>query len=185
MPIRIRRDDPAEPPPLDEIEQPEIVVDARSVEDSPAAVPTEPGETPWATAPPSQTSWAMVNCRCTVTGRSYQLAFRRKEGTYVLMSIDRAASPNASKDMDGLAGPFDWTAFECPECGASWSKYRKGGLFVILCSCHSLFCGSEDAKDGGLQRRKGEWWWNCPECKINQRVKIGLDSVQGQALKGK
>ena len=27
MPIRIRRDDPAETPPLDEIEQPEIVTD--------------------------------------------------------------------------------------------------------------------------------------------------------------
>ena len=174
---------------MDEIEQPEIVVDARIAKDSPSGAASERDETPGATSPPSQTSWAIVNCQCTVTGRSYQLAFRRQAGTYVLVSIDRAASPNASKDMDGLTGPFDWTAFECPECGASWTKYRKRGLFVILCSCHSLFCGSEEAKDSGLQRKNGrsgeEWWWRCPECKINQRVKLGLDSVNGQALKGK
>jgi hypothetical protein len=131
----------------------------------------------------------MVACRCTVSGASYQLAFRREAGTYVLRSVDRGGSATVAKDMDELEGPFDWTAFECPDCEASWERYRKRGLYVILCTCKSLFCGSEEAKTRGLRKVKGgsgeEWWWLCPQCQSEQRVEIGLNSMEGQAVKGK
>ena len=193
MPIRIRRDDdPAERPETDAVPQPEIVVNARAAPDAPTTQETSVPPSKWAEEP-TQTSWAMVGCRCTVTGRGYQLALRREKGTYVLKSIDPGASSDAeagkSSSLNQLGGPFDWTGFECPDCEASWSRYRQRGLYIINCSCGSLFCGSEESKGRGLTAKNTgagrEWWWRCPDCKIEQRVQLGIEAVSGQTMKGK
>ena len=63
---------------------------------------------------PPQTTWAMVACRCTSTGQSFQLAFRKEDETYVLASIDHHVKSNTSEDMSGIDGPFDWSMFACP-----------------------------------------------------------------------
>ena len=193
MPIRIRRDDePAERPEPDAVPQPEIVVNAGAAPETPTQENSAP-PSKWAEEP-TQTSWAMVGCRCTVTGRGYQLALRREKGTYVLKSIDPGASPDGAKSgksssLNQLGGPFDWTGFECPDCEASWSRYRQRGLYIINCSCGSLFCGSEESKDRGLRAKDSpegrEWWWRCPDCKIEQRVQLGIEAVNGQTMKGK
>ena len=189
MPIRIRRDDPSEPLPQEEPDRPEIVVQPAPAAERPAPAGPEAKRAGWSDGAPSQTSWAMVSCRCTVSGASYQLAFRREAGAYVLRSVDRGGSAAVAKDLDGLKGPFDWTAFECPDYEASWSRYRKRGLYVILCSCNSLFCGSEESKTRGLRKLNSgsgdKWWWLCPECQTEQPVEIGLEAMEGQAVKGK
>jgi hypothetical protein len=104
------------------------------------------------------------------------------------------AAPPGTKDgksssLNQLGGPFDWTGFECPDCEASWSRYRKRGLYIIHCSCGSLFCGSEESKGRGLTAKDSgegkEWWWRCPNCKIEQRVQLGIEAVSGQTMKGK
>jgi len=194
MPIRIRRDDePAERSETDAVPQPEIVVNARAAPEAPTSQETSVPPSKWAEEP-TQTSWAMVGCRCTVTGRGYQLALRREKGTYVLKSIDPGASSDGaeagkSNSLNQLGGPFDWTGFECPDCEASWSRYRQRGLYIINCSCGSLFCGSEESKDRGLRAKDSpegrEWWWRCPDCKIEQRVELGIEAVNGQTMKGK
>ena len=194
MPIRIRRDDePVGQPEPDPVPQPDIVVTAGTPPEAPAAQIAATPPTKWAEEP-TQTSWAMVGCQCTVTGRSYQLALRREKGTYTLKSIDPGAAPVGAKDsnsssLNQLGGPFDWTGFECPDCEASWSRYRKRGLYIINCSCGSLFCGSEESKGGGLTAKDSvegkEWWWRCPSCKIEQRVQLGIEAVSGQTMKGK
>ena len=72
-----------------------------------------------------QTGWAMVACRCTATGRLFQLAFRKEGKTYVLASIDRQVGSNTSEDMSGIDGPFDWSMFACPECGRTWGTGKS------------------------------------------------------------
>ena len=140
----------------------------------------------WPESAPSQTTWAMVACQCTLTGRSYQLAFRKEHDTLVLVSIDPTVTPGTSKDMGGVEGPFDWAIFECPECGRTW---RKAGdteppFPVVFCSCRSLFCSRE-----GVRRKKGrsgeEWWWRCPKCGTDARIRMKVDSLDALALKGK
>ena len=104
----------------------------------------------------------------------------------MLISVDRTVDSDAHKDMSGIEGPFDWAAFECPECNRSWEK--TDGMApvwpVILCSCQSLFCTSK-----GLRQKKGksdrEWWWQCPKCGIDAVARVGIDALDGRALKGK
>jgi predicted RNA-binding Zn-ribbon protein involved in translation (DUF1610 family) len=128
----------------------------------------------------------MVECQCTRSGRSFQLVFRKEEGSFVLKSVDRAVDSDARKDMSGIEGPFDWTAFKCPECNRKWEKTDGTTPVwpVILCSCQSLFCTSK-----GLRIKKGksqsEWWWKCPKCGIDALAKVGIDALDGLALKGK
>ena len=188
MPIRIVRDDTSDHGPGDERPRP-IVVDgaASSSSEQSRASADRPKTIPESI--PKQTAWAMVACRCTSTGRSFQLAFRKEGETYVLASIDRNVGPNASKDMSGIDGPFDWSTFACPECGMAWGTHKsdeKGrmGPPVVHCSCRNLFCTGE-----GLRRETkkgdGSWWWKCPQCQTNRQVTVGIDSLRGQAVKGK
>ena len=188
MPIRIVRDDESDRGPEKMHSRP-IMVDGISSSfseqyavqaDKPKAVPK---------SIPTQTGWAMVACRCTSTGRSFQLAFRKEGETYVLASIDRHVGSNTSTDMSGIDGPFDWKLFACPECGRAWGTGKSGeqsgmGPPVILCSCNNLFCTAK-----GLRKdtKKGDdsWWWNCPRCQINSQVTVGIKSLHGQMLKGK
>ena len=137
MRIRIRRDDSSDEHPSDEPDAGGIVV-ARPAGAKEASDLTDEAEKGgWPESAPSQTTWAMVACQCTLTGRSYQLAFRKEHDTLVLVSIDPTVTPGTSKDMGGVEGPFDWAIFECPECGRTW---RKAGdteppFPVVFCSC--------------------------------------------------
>ena len=189
MPIRIVRDDASDSQPEEEREPRLIVVDgaASSSSGQYGAPADKPKVIPESI--PTQTAWAIVACRCTSTGRSFQIAFRRDGDTYVLQSMDRHVSSSTSKDMSGIEGPFNWGMFACPECGRTWGTGKtdeKGGTGppVIHCSCRNLFCTAE-----GLRRetKKGDdsWWWKCPHCRTNRRVSVGIDSLHGQAVKGK
>ena len=177
MTIHIRRDDDT-PEPQQEPPERAIVVEGAGQAKA-AVVPRSEG-------PPVQTTWAMVACQCTSTGRSYQLAFRKDEDAFVLKSIDRNVAPTTARDASGVEGPFNWAAFTCPECGRGWSKAGEDrpAWPVILCSCRSLFCTSK-----GVYGKKGRsaegWWWRCPRCGIDARVEMRLDSLDGVALKGK
>ena len=173
MPIRIMRDDAAE---RHSAEQPDIepIVVRRSDTAKEADVKTEETKLKAGSeSPPSQTTWAMVGCQCTLTQRSYQLAFRKEGGTYVLRSIDRQLAPTASKDMSGIEGSFDWRIFACPECARTWRRSKKEEAVppVIYCTCRSLFCTAR-----GLQKQEGksgdEWWWSCPKCGIHEQMII-------------
>ena len=189
MPIRIVRDDASDSRPGEEREPTPIVVDAAaSSSHGQYSVPIESPK-PVPESVPAQTSWAMVACRCTSTGQSFQLAFRKQGETYVLASIDRHLGSDTSEDMSGIEGPFDWSMFACPECGRAWGTGKadeKGGMGppVVHCSCSNLFCTAEglrrDTKKGG-----GSWWWKCPRCRTNRPVTVGIDSLRGQTLKGK
>jgi hypothetical protein len=64
---------------------------------------------------PKSTTWAMVGCRCTDTGRTFQLTFRHENDQFTLKSIDRHISDAASKDAGTIKGFFEWDGFECPE----------------------------------------------------------------------
>ena len=189
MPIRIVRDDASDSEgPGEEHPRPIVVDDAASLSSKQYTVQADiPKAAPENTPP--QTTWAMVACRCTSTGQSFQLAFRKEDETYVLASIDHHVESNTSEDMSGIDGPFDWSIFACPECGRAWGTGKsdeKGGMGppVVHCSCNNLFCTAK-----GLRRdtEKGDdaWWWKCPRCQTNRRVAVGINSLRGQMLKGK
>jgi hypothetical protein len=177
MPIRIIQDESQA-----EEQQPSIAVSAKKS----AGRSAEGVKEPSSLGIPVQATWAMVRCQCTSTNRSYQLAFRQERDTFVLKSIDRAVAPTTPKDMGDVKGPFDWSTFVCPECNRGWTKGGKAEPVwpVILCSCRSLFCTSR-----GLRSKKGrakdEWWWHCPKCGIDALAKVGIDSLDGQGIKGK
>ena len=184
MPIRIRRDDTPDPEPAGDQA---IVV---TTEDEPPGLgPMSAGQAKdggWTGDTPTQTTWAMVSCECTLTGQAYQLVFRNEGDTFVLKSIDRAVSSTTARDMGGIDGPFDWAVFQCPECGRGWQKESdvEPAWPVVFCSCRSLLCSKR-----GVQSRKGGtkdgWWWHCPKCGIEAKISQRLDSLDGQALKGK
>ena len=186
MPIRIIRDDSQDRPPTEEVDPQSIVVATQGEAKEPADDAGEATKILADKGPPVQTTWAMVQCQCTLSGRSYQLVFRKEEGSFVLISVDRTVDSTARKDMSGIEGPFDWAAFECPECSGTWEKTDATAPAwpVILCSCQSLFCTTK-----GLSKRKGKsddgWWWRCPKCGIDALASVGIDSLDGKALKGK
>ncbi len=187
MPIRVRRDDVPDGQSSGQADQqPLITVTEQAAMKGPSG-PTVATEKAQPTGEvPSQTTWAVVSGKCTLTKRPYLLTFRKEGDTFALKSVERDESSTALEDMTGIEGPFDWTAFACPECGITWSKGGGKGpeCPVIACSCRSLFCTAR-----GVGRKKGrpdnEWWWRCPKCSIEAPVQIGLNALDGQAMKGK
>ena len=192
MPIRVIRDRDTEQR-LNEPVQRTIVIDGstRPKSSSEPISPVRPKQDP--EQQPGVTSWALVSCACTMTGKSYQLVFRREAETFVLKSIDRAMDEGDTKGTSGVDGPFNWDAFQCPECGISWTKGSNSDLpFPVLkCSCGSLFCTRkglrmvEPAKGKGKGEGEVVWGWKCPKCGVDGEVKRALNSFSGQTLKGK
>ncbi len=164
-------------PPADQVKQPPIESKAPSIEAK---------GSPDANGLPKPTTWAMVACQCTTTGRSYQLTFRHENDQFVLKAIDRQISGAASNDVGGIEGPFEWSGFECPECRRGWTKGDDNtpAWPVLMCSCKSLFCTRK-----GVYSKKGkdgpEWWWSCPKCRVDALVELRLESLEGVAIKGK
>lgn len=185
MPIRIIRDDSPEYTPEDAGDLQTIVVSG-SQERAEDQKPADEAPSMQSQGPPVQTTWAMVNGQCTMTRSYYQLAFRREGETFVLKSVDPNVSSSASKDMSGVEGPFDWAAFACPGCGRDWGRAdaSEAPWPVIVCSCASIFCTRKGAYNKG-GKGGDDWWWSCSRCGVDARVKMGVDSIEGQALKGK
>lgn len=195
MPIRIVRDNtPDGPRPDNGSDLPAIVVTPQNTE---YEMQTDPdreqakhlsaeNNTPQIKDDtPKSTTWAMVGCRCTATGRTFQLTFRHENDQFTLKSIDRHISDAASKDAGTIKGPFEWGGFECPECHRGWTKEDDTAPAwpVIMCVCNSLFCTRK-----GVYSKKSkagpEWWWRCPNCHIDALVGR-LESLEGVAIKGK
>ncbi len=196
MPIRIVRDDtPGEARPDNDADLPAIVVKPPgSNGSSPMEPPRDEAKQPPMDAKkggdengvPKPTTWVMVACKCTSSGRSYQLTFRHENEQFVLKAIDRQISGAASTDVSGIQGPFEWSGFECPECRRGWTKGDGSAPAwpVLMCTCGSLFCTRKGvySKQGKAGR---EWWWRCPQCHTDALVELRLESLEGVAIKGK
>jgi hypothetical protein len=189
MPIRVVRDSSSQEEQPRVPDLPSIVVE-KSVnktvsikEKSPVGPKAEVG------VHPGPASWALVSCQCTITGMSYQLAFRQQGKTYVLQSPNQSSAQGVSQDTNSIPGPFNWQAFVCLGCGVTWAGGPNPELPfpVVKCTCGSLFCTSKGLQKQRTVKGSGDeiWKWKCPRCGIDEEVRRNLNSITGQAMKGK
>lgn len=191
MPIRVIRDYGSYEEPAEGPARQAIVIERETTATEPIDAVPAGGSKQEMEETPGVTSWGLVSCQCTLTGGSYQLAFRREGKAFVLKSVDPVAGKGSQREMSGIEGPFNWDAFVCPECSITWGKGADAEppFPVIKCTCGTLFCTRKGVRRGTSAKGKGQgqesWFWHCPQCGINQEISRTLDSFSGQVLKGK